>query len=414
MESTEKMYCQNSSEIMTVKNCDEFVENNTEITGTNKENHSENKCPPVKFKCGIKENGVKINKESDEKEEDITYKELKNSINIITNQKPSKKSCDFYRDFKLNFGEMCGYKIVQKIGVGRFGQVYEGFKEINGEKVNVVAKIIKPSENIIGLIKKEAYILSSLLYNSPNITKLLDICKNNSALPVYTMIFNSIQGQDLKSYIFNNGRVSLKDIKIYMYKILKGISSLHSKNIMHRDIKLANIIINSTTKEVNIIDFGLSDIYVKETKYGTRVGSRAYKAPELLVGYGGYDCRVDMWSLGCVFGALIFGVECLFKSTDDKDQLLKISEILGYFPLSLFLNKHKITLKISKEFELKLRNLEEGLGFSAFINDKNKETATPDALDLLGKMLKFDFEERISAQSCLGHEFFREVREKEK
>lgn len=73
---------------------------------------------------------------------------------------------------------------------------------------------------------------------------------------------------------------------------------------MHRDIKLANTIIKNDT--LYLIDWGLGEFYHPKKKLTTKVGTRYYKAPELLVGFQYYDYSIDMWSFGCNLASLLF------------------------------------------------------------------------------------------------------------
>jgi serine/threonine protein kinase len=90
---------------------------------------------------------------------------------------------------------------------------------------------------------------------------------------------------------------------------LKGIYYLHTRNIIHRDIKGANILI-SKDGVVKLADFGLArDFYRnnRNAQYTNRVVTLWYRAPELLLGAKNYSDTVDMWSLGCVFAEMFMG-----------------------------------------------------------------------------------------------------------
>lgn len=94
-----------------------------------------------------------------------------------------------------------------------------------------------------------------------------------------------------------------------MIQILKGIIYLHSKNVIHRDIKGANILI-SDKGIVKLADFGLARIFYpgnKTYQYTNRVVTLWYRAPELLLGARNYSETVDVWSLGCVFAEMFIG-----------------------------------------------------------------------------------------------------------
>ena len=108
---------------------------------------------------------------------------------------------------------------------------------------------------------------------------------------------------------------------------------------MHRDIKPHNILINSALKKLTIIDWGLAEFYKPGTAYNVRVAAKAYKAPELLLGYEKYDYSVDLWGLGCIFAGIIFQQEPFFPGKDNTDQLLKIVQVLGTDELYAYISK---------------------------------------------------------------------------
>jgi serine/threonine protein kinase len=105
-------------------------------------------------------------------------------------------------------------------------------------------------------------------------------------------------------------KFSLSQIKCIMKQLLDGLVYLHdSKNICHRDLKGANILL-SRNGLVQIADFGLARImfpHIKSYNYTTRVVTLWYRAPELLLGFKSYNFGVDMWSIACVFAELCTG-----------------------------------------------------------------------------------------------------------
>lgn len=99
---------------------------------------------------------------------------------------------------------------------------------------------------------------------------------------------------------------------------MESLAYCHSKGIMHRDVKPSNIIVDPATLEIKLIDWGLSEFYLENQEYHTRVSSKPYKGPELLIGYKFYDFAMDMWSAGCVLAGLIFN-KCYFFLGQDND-----------------------------------------------------------------------------------------------
>lgn len=90
-----------------------------------------------------------------------------------------------------------------------------------------------------------------------------------------------------------------------MNYLQKALDYAHCKGIMHRDIKLKNLIIESETNNVRLIDWGLAEFYFNKYEYSIRVGTKPYKAPELLLGNNKYDYSLDIWSLGCIFASAV-------------------------------------------------------------------------------------------------------------
>ena len=175
---------------------------------------------------------------------------------------------------------------------------------------------------------------------------------------------------------------------------------------MHRDIKFTNIAINSESKELNIYDWGLSDFYIKDYKYTLTIGSRYYKAPELFMEYKKYDYSIDMWSVGCLFGAMLFQLDVLFQGNSNQDQLVIIVKQFGFEKINKFLEKYKGDCFLAQKMIKKIKNYQ-GKKWDEYINEKNKYLIDDNALDLLDKLLEIDPEKRIKAKEALNHPYFK-------
>ena len=328
------------------------------------------------------------------------YNESQNEGKIETVKDPAL----FYINQDINLGDISKYEVNAKIGRGRYSEVYSGIIKNTDNKV--VIKILKPINK--NKIKREVVILK-YLKDCPNSVQLLDITKGE-ATDIYCLIYNNISGHELKLFSIN---ITPEDLKLYIYKILQCLNFCHSKKIMHRDIKTGNIVINSITKELNVIDWGLSEYYIENYKYCTRVGTRYYKAPELLLDYKKYDYAIDLWSVGCLFGGLLFQKDFLFKGDDLNDQLIKVVEVFGFQEVENYLNKYKNETKINQKSLNKIKNFTKK-EWKSFINSNNKYLVNDEALDLLDKLLKFDQEERINAKDALKHPYFKDLNQEQK
>ena len=303
----------------------------------------------------------------------------------------------YYINYNFEIGDINNYIVDAKIGRGRYSDVYEGLQKITNEKV--VLKILKPITKV--KIKREICILKTLR-KCPNIVQIIDVI-NEKDSEIFCIICKSISGTELKNCYMG---ITPEDLKYYMYKILECLEYTHRKKIMHRDIKLTNIAINTKTRELNIYDWGLSDFYIKDYKYTLTIGSRIYKAPELFMEYKKYDFSIDMWSVGCLFGAILFQTDFLFNGKSNQDQLILIAKQFGFEKIKNFLDKYKKDCFLAQKMIKKMKDFKEKT-WDEFINDKNKYLINDKAIDLLNKLLEIDPEKRIKAKDAMNHPYFK-------
>ena len=273
-----------------------------------------------------------------------------------------KEPAQYYINYEFDVGNIDNYIVEAKIGRGRYSDVYEGWQKNSNEKV--IIKILKPITKV--KIKREIFILEKLK-KCPNMVQILDVIKEKDS-EIFCIICKSISGVELKNCYMG---ISPQDLKLYMYKIIECLEYSHRKKIIHRDIKFINIAVNQETKELNIYDWGLSDFYIKDYKYTLTIGSRYYKAPELFMEYKKYDYSIDMWSVGCLFGAMLFQINVLFQGKSNIDQLITITKQFGFNKINNFLEKYKGNCFLAQKKKKKIKNYEEK-NWDEFINDKNK------------------------------------------
>jgi casein kinase II subunit alpha len=202
-----------------------------------------------------------------------------------------------YEALNISFYPQDNYEIIKKIGRGKYSEVFEGIDMSIHEKV--VIKVLKPVKK--KKIKREIKILQNLR-NGTNIIELKNIViEPVSRTPA--LIFEHVNNMDPKLLY---PQFTDMDIRFYINELLKALEYCHSKGIMHRDVKPGNVMIDHQNKKLRLIDWGLAEFYHANTEYNVRVASRYFKGPELLVDFGFYDYSLDMWSLGCMFGGMVF------------------------------------------------------------------------------------------------------------
>lgn len=301
--------------------------------------------------------------------------------------------------FNHQLGSIDDYSVSARIGRGKYSNVFYGRQCYT--KVPVVIKVLKPVR--IEKVNREIAILE-LLKGGPNISQLLDIVRDPDS-GFISLILDYSENNDVKN-IFD--KMTIKDIALYVYGVLKALNYAHGKGIMHRDVKPGNIMWNHETKKVSLIDWGLAEFYNPGQDYQVRVATKHYKGPELLLGYQKYTPSLDIWSLGCTFAGLLFRRIPFFKGKDNNEQIEKMCFYLGGSDMLEYCEKYGIKLPTS--VATKIGPLEKNL-WTNLITDENREICTPDALDLLTQMLRIDHEKRPSAEEAMKHPFFDQIKD---
>ncbi|KAH8834760.1 kinase-like domain-containing protein [Flagelloscypha sp. PMI_526] len=288
---------------------------------------------------------------------------------------------------------MSNYVQLEKLGEGTYATVYKGRNRTNNEIVALKEIHLDAEEGTPSTAIREISLMKELKH--VNILRLHDVIHTESKL---VLIFEYCE-QDLKKYMDQNGdrgALSPEIVKSFMYQLLKGTAVCHENQVLHRDLKPQNLLINRKG-ELKLGDFGLARAFgVPVNTFSNEVVTLWYRAPDVLLGSRTYSTPIDVWSCGCIFAEMISGVP-LFRGKDNQDQLIRIMRIIGTPTDAQF----QSMFRDSPEIQLKQYPYYPKMPFQSVV-----PTASPQALDLLERLLKFDPKERITAAEALSHPYF--------
>jgi len=198
------------------------------------------------------------------------------------------------------------YKVLEKIGEGGMGVVYKA--KDNKLKRTVALKFLHP-HTIDDQEKRARFFLeaqAAASLNHPNICTIYEIDETTTDDRQIFIAMEYVEGQNLQQKI-ETGSFKFEQTLDIAIQIAEGMCEAHSKGVIHRDIKSANIMVTDKG-QVKIMDFGLAKLTngAKITRDGKTLGTMAYISPEQARG-GDVDHRTDIWSLGVILYEMITG-----------------------------------------------------------------------------------------------------------
>ncbi|PFX24718.1 mitogen-activated protein kinase 7-like [Stylophora pistillata] len=309
------------------------------------------------------------------------------------------------KNFEVKFELDTRYKLLENIGNGAYGVVCSAVDTKNDSKVAI--KKIPRAFDVVTTAKRTYRELKILKhFKHDNIISIKNILKPPDDLEQFNDVYVvlDLMETDLHHIIHSQQQLTDEHVRYFLYQILRGLKYIHSAKVLHRDLKPSNLLVNQDC-ELKIGDFGmargLSSSPSEQKRVMTEyVATRWYRAPELMLSLSEYSEAIDMWSVGCIFAEML-GRKHLFPGTNYLNQLQLILSVVGT-PSESFIER--MGAERVKTYLQRLPRKEPVPLEKLYPEDK----CHPEALDLLGKMLKLDPNERISVGDALAHKYLKE------
>ncbi|KAG0200049.1 Cyclin-dependent kinase 10 [Mortierella sp. GBA30] len=284
------------------------------------------------------------------------------------------------------------FEKLNKVGEGTYGVVYRARDKKTGEIVAL--KRIRMERENDGLpisSLREIKLLKTLRHD--NIVLVKEVAVGSDLDQIFLVM--EYCEQDMAALMDNiKTPYTPAEVKCLMYQLLKGIEYCHDHYVIHRDLKLSNLLLNAQGI-LKIADFGLARSFGLPSRPMTpKVVTLWYRAPELLFGDSNYTTAVDMWSAGCIFGELLRHGP-LLPGKVEKQQVEMIIDLLGTPHEKIWHGFSKLPMAGVKLPEQRVNNL------------KNKFPKITDAArSLLSGLLTYDPKKRLSVKQALAHPYF--------
>ncbi|NXD32395.1 CDK2 kinase, partial [Spelaeornis formosus] len=292
---------------------------------------------------------------------------------------------------------MDNYERLEKVGEGTYGTVYK-CKQLNTGAVVALKKIRleEEDEGVPSTALREVSVLIELGQSQHRgaecIVKLLDVIQLDESL---SLVFEFLD-LDLKRYMDAAALRGLPAdlVAKFMSQLLLGLAHLHSRRILHRDLKPQNLLIDKQGN-LKIADFGLARAFgVPLRTYTHEIITLWYRPLEVLLGGRHYTTAVDVWSCATIFAEMASGLP-LVPGDSEIDQIFRIFRLMGTpteqtWPGLVQMPDYKPSFPNWRAADLR-KVLPE-------MDDR--------ALHLLNAMLQIDPERRMSAKSALRHPYF--------
>lgn len=204
------------------------------------------------------------------------------------------------------------FEILKTLGKGYFGRVFLVEKKDNKElyALKVISKLDIIKRNFFENLKSEKRIMQQI--KNPFVVNL-EYCFASPSYVFFAMKFK--QGGELYHHLRKSTRFPESTAKFYACQIIQGLAYLHSLNIMYRDMKPENVLLDEFGNAC-LADFGISKILDPKDTTKSFVGTPEYVAPEIVL-QKGHNKAVDIWCFGVLLYEMVFGIPPFYNKNQN-------------------------------------------------------------------------------------------------
>lgn len=325
--------------------------------------------------------GMDLNKQASCESQNVPIKTINpptNEANITTTINNGPQSSSISTHGTISSVEANSYirlyKIQEKIRSGGFGVVFKGVRRF--DNLPIAIKIIRKDKITLwtntanGRIPLEIELMYQVR-GCPGCIKILDYIERQDHFLIF--MERPQKTVDLWDYIDKNGPLNENLAKLFFTQIVNTVLDMKKHEVLHRDIKDENILVDLNTLELKLIDFGAGTFYTNEDLVDFQ-GTRVYSPPEWILNQNYKGDKATVWSLGVLLYNMIYGD---IPFTDDND----------------IINSNIDFNRYDKNNNMNCTN----------VNNKTTNSNMTDINDLIRKCLKRNQHERIVLEDILKH-----------